>query len=106
MTQTTTPAVQSKTITAENQYTDEMELMAGDTVSISLVFSTLNATVQLERKLPGQSSFQRVPNSDGTFGWTASNEQSYVADERQTVRLGVPTGSFTSGSGTVRLGKG
>lgn len=98
---------ESATITAENQFTDPISLKAGESVSISIIMGTLAATVMLQRKLPGQSTWQDVPLADGTtFGWTAANEQSYVADERQDVRLGVKTGGFTSGSGTVRIGKG
>lgn len=102
-------AVSLTPISAQNQFTSEMELMAGDTVSISIIYGDLAATtIQLQRRLPGQTTFQNIPKADGTFGWTASVEGSYVADERQTIRLGVPTGSYGSGGTTaaIRLGKG
>lgn len=96
----------SKTITAQNTYTDELAVLAGERVDISIQYATAVATTRLERKFTGQSDFNPVPNEDGSIGWTASTEQQYIAGERCVLRLGVPTGGYTSGTVTARLGKG
>lgn len=96
----------SATITAQNTFTDAIPMLAGEVASISAIYSTAVATTVLQRQLPGQSTWQDVPNPDGSVGWTASTQQSYRADERCDLRLGVKTGGYTSGTITARLGKG
>ena len=97
----------SATITAQNSFTDPLPLDIGEIASISFInTSSFTGTITLQRQLPGQTTWQDVPDPDGNFGWTAATEQSYASDERQLIRLGCKTGGYSSGTATVRLGKG
>lgn len=101
------PAVASVTITAENQFSDSMQMDANEVASISIIDdSSMNMTVMLQRQLPGQTTWQDIPDASGTFGWTAATQLSYTASERQLLRIGCKTGGYTSGTATARIGKG
>lgn len=91
-------------IAAENTFTRQLVVHAGEVVSVS-VAGSFDATVVLYRMLDG-SSWRAVPNSDGTVGWTAPTEQVYDADEACLLRLGIPAGDYVSGTASCRLGKG
>lgn len=101
------PAFVEKTLTAENTWTDELQVDAEELVSISAIGNSFTGTTVLQRKLPGQTTFQSVANPDGSVGWTSKDIQAtYQADERCSLRLGVPTGGFAGTSVACRLGKG
>lgn len=102
---TAKPTIVSADIAAQNTFTDPISLEAGETTSIS-ISGTWAGTVVPQRRLPGQSSYNDVPNADGTIGFTANTEKSYFADERCDFRLGIKTGAYTSGIAVCRLGKG
>lgn len=96
-----------KAISAENTFTDPLELGKDEAASVSVLYGTLaNTSIQVQRQLPGQTTWQIVKDQVGNANIVADQEGSYVADERCSIRIGVPTGSFGSGAGTVRLGKG
>ena len=99
------PAVETASVDAENEFTEALTLKAGETASIS-ISGTFVADVELQRQLPGQSSWNTVQRPDGTSVFDAPYEGSYKADERCDIRLGVPTGSYTSGTAVCRLGRG
>lgn len=101
------PAAVSKTLTAENTWTDELQVDAEELVSVSAIGNSFTGTTVLQRKLPGQTTFQSIANPDGSVGWTNKDIQTtYQADERCTVRMGVPTGGMAGTEVTCRLGKG
>lgn len=99
------PEVQSASVDAENEFTEGLTLKAGEVASIS-ISGTFVADVELQRQLPGQTSWNTVQRPDGTSVFDAPHEGSYTADERCSIRLGVPTGSYTSGTAVCRVGKG
>lgn len=92
-------------ITAENMFTEPLELDSGNLASLSLS-GTYVATAVLQRQLPGQVGWNDVPNPDDSVGWSDNTEKTYKADERCLLRLGVKTGDYTSGTVEARLGKG
>ena len=101
------PDNKSATITAENQFTDALELTCGEAASVSIIYGTLAATtLVVQRKLPGQATWQDITDENGASSYTASVEGDFVATERCLIRVGCKTGGFGSGSGTVRVGKG
>ena len=103
----TEPVVVSASVAAQNTFTDPLQMDAGETASISFInASSFVGTIMLQRKFSGQTTWQDVPDPDGTFGWTTATEQSYTADEKCDIRLGCKTAGYTSGTATVRLGKG
>lgn len=99
------PAVETASAAAENTFTDGLSLQAGEVASLS-ISGTFVADVELQRQLPGQDGWNTVQRPDGTSVFDAPHEGSYIADERCLIRLGVPTGSYTSGTAVCRVGKG
>ena len=85
----------TETITAQNTYTDSIDIPA-DYFSVS-VQGTFVATVTLQRSFNGGTTWYDVD----TF--TSAGE--YIGQEPEgcKYRIGVKTGEFTSGSVTVRL---
>lgn len=86
---------------AQNTFTDAIQVSAGEKVAIS-IDGTFVATVKLQRKLRGQSDFRNIDSQS----WTAAAETEYEMPESGELRLGVPTGGYTSGTVNGRLGKG
>lgn len=102
------PITVTKTITAENSFTDEVQLDEGERAAISTIRSSFTGTVQIQRKLRGQTTFQNVADSNGVSGISGKDiEIDYTASSSQTIRVGVPTGSFagTSVTCTIAVGK-
>lgn len=90
----------SKAVTAENQFTDALEVNKNERVSVSISSTAVSATISLQRRLDG-TNWRTIKT------YTANVEETYEADEGCDIRIGVATGSFTSATGlTVRLGKG
>lgn len=90
-----------KTITAENQFTDPMQVKTGHGFSIS-IRGSLDATVVLQRVLQrdepaGDSDWSTVET------YTTNKEENALDYGGHWYRIGVPTGSYTSGEGTVEL---
>lgn len=86
-----------KSVTAENVFTNALPIGAEPRVSVS-ISGTFVATVILQRKLDG-TNWRTVES------WSGEIETSYVVDESGELQLGVPTGSFTSGTAVCRLGQ-
>lgn len=98
----TAPVTVTKTITAENTFTDEITLDEGQRAAISIKGSSFTGTVQIQRKLRGQSAFQNVQDSNGVAGFASRDaEVDYLASSSQIIRVGVPTGSMAGTSVTV-----
>lgn len=91
-------AVVERSVTAQNQFTDALTINAKQRASIS-ISGTFAANVELQRNLDG-TNWRTVDT------YTALTELTYVADETCDIRLGVPTGGFTSGPVNCRLGLG
>ena len=101
------PVYVKATISEENNFTDAFPLQTGQCASISIRRTNFTGTVVLQRKFPDQAEFRTVQNPDGSSGWTAKDiEAQYIATESCSIRLGVPTGSFTGTSVECRLGRG
>jgi len=84
----------TKSITAQNTFTDPVQLTGNFNLSISGTFS---ATVTVQRSTDN-STWHDVD----TF--TAATEEVGFEPEDVWYRAGVKTGDFTSGSAVVRLG--
>lgn len=87
----------SKTIAAQNIFSDALVVDAGTRISLSIQPGSAT-TVTLQRRLDGT-------NWRDVQSWTAAVEATCVADEGGEYRLGVKTGNYGA-STTVRLGVG
>lgn len=87
--------IASKSITAQNSFTDAVQLAGWFNVSISGTFS---ATVTVQRSTDN-STWRDVDT------WTAPAEDVGMEPEVMWYRIGVKTGEFTSGTAVVRLGQ-
>lgn len=97
------PQAATATITAVDQETSPIIVLdKGEVASIS-VSGTFTGTLQVQRKLPGQTAFQAVPDADGNH-FTAADEKDYEAGARQEIK--VRAASFTSGTANVRITTG
>ena len=87
----------SATITAENQWTPNVNLRGHGAVSVS---GTFVATVRLQRSFDGGATW-------GTVGTAVGPAEGSIYDPAADAvyRCGVATGEFTSGSITIRLNK-
>ena len=90
----------SASITAQNTFTDAFaSVPANIRMSVS-ISGTYVATVTLQRMCDGT-------NWRDIQSWTSTvAEVTYHADENCSVRIGVKTGDFTSGTAVLRLGMG
>lgn len=88
--------IASKTITAQNQWTDPVRLTGFFNLSITGTFA---ATVTVQRSFDEMATWHDVD----TF--TKPTEDYGMEPEVCWYRAGVKTGEFTSGSTTVRLGQ-
>ncbi len=87
----------TKTIGAQNIFTDELLVDEGDRVSVSGQPGAAS-TVTLQRRMDGT-------NWRDVNAWSADVETTYVVDEACILRFGIKTGDYGA-STTVRLGKG
>lgn len=87
--------IASADITAQNTFTDAVQLSGWFNVSISGTFS---ATVTIQRSFDN-STWRDVDS------WTAPTEEVGMEPEVCWYRIGVKTGNFTSGTASVRLGQ-
>lgn len=87
--------IASADITAQNIFTDAVQLSGWFNVSISGTFS---ATVTIQRSFDN-STWRDVDS------WTAPTEEVGMEPEVCWYRIGVKTGNFTSGTASVRLGQ-
>lgn len=96
----------SASVAAENTFTTGLLLALNQACSIS-ISGTFSGTVRLQRSFDN-STWENITNGDGTaLGWPAPCAPgAYVAEERCFVRLGIPTGLYTSGTAVCRLGRG
>jgi hypothetical protein len=85
----------TKSITAQNTFTDPVQLSGFFNLSIS---GTFVATVTVQRSIDN-STWADVDN------WTAPTEDYGMDPETMWYRVGVKTGNFTSGTVVVRLGQ-
>lgn len=86
--------IASKTIAAENTFTDPVQINGWFNISISGTFS---ATVFAQRSIDGT-------NWVDVNAWTVPVENVGMEPEVMWYRVGVKTGGYTSGSIVVRLG--
>lgn len=84
----------TKSITAENSFTDPVQVEGYFNLSISGTFS---ATVTVQRSTD-KTNWRDVDS------WTAPTEDYGFDPEYMWYRVGVKTGGFTSGTVDVRLG--
>jgi hypothetical protein len=87
--------LRTRSITAENLYTDAVEIVGYFNISIS---GTWVGTVTVQRAFDGGSTWFDV----ATF---TANTQEYGFEPERVVhyRVGIKTGEFTSGQADVRL---
>ena len=87
--------IASKSITADNSFTDPVQITGYFNVSIS---GTFGATVTAQRSVDN-STWVDVDS------WTAPAEEVGMDPEVMWYRVGVKTGNFTSGTVVVRIGQ-
>lgn len=93
-----------KSITAENQFTDQLQLPAltdpqKKTAFNLSIFGGFVATITVQRSFDGGSTWLDT----GTF----SSPDEFIGEEIESsvkIRAGVKTGDFTSGQVDIRLG--
>lgn len=98
----------TKTISAQNTFSDAVQLDEGEVCSISGIGTAFTGTAVIQRKLPGQTNFQDVADQNGVVGFTAKDfEVNFTAGSSCEVRAGVKTGGFggTSIDIAITLGK-
>lgn len=86
--------ITTKTISAQNTFTDAVQINGWFNLSVSGTFS---ATVTAQRSTDGE-------NWVDIDSWTTPVETVGMDPELMYYRVGVKTGGFTSGSIVVRLG--
>lgn len=82
----------TKTITAQNTFTDIMQIDKGQSVAVS-ISGISSTTVTLQRRYNAAGDWRDIST------YTADAEFDYLAATGMEIRLGVKTGDF--GSGTV-----
>lgn len=87
--------IASKTITAQNTFTDAVQITGWFNLSISGTFS---ATVTAQRSTDNA-------NWNDVDSWTAPIEIVGMEPEVIWYRFGVKTGAYTSGSVVIRVGQ-
>ncbi len=84
-------------ITAQNTFTDAVQLNAGQKAAIS-ISGTFSATVTVQRRLDG-SNWRDVES------FTSAVEKTFSADSGCEIRAGVKTGGYSSGTAILLIGK-
>lgn len=104
----TEPIEKTKTVGAQNTFTDAFQLDEGEVAGISIVCDgSWSGTIVVQRRFGSMSSWSTVEPVTGTPGFTASAQIDYEASCGQEIRVGCPTGSYAAGSAAivVRVGK-
>lgn len=104
----TEPLEKTKTVGAENTFTDAFQLDEGEVAAISIICDgSWSGTIVVQRRFGSQSTWANVEPVTGTPGFTASAQIDYEAACSQDIRVGCPTGSYSAGSAAVviRVGK-
>lgn len=97
----------TKSITAENQFTDAVSLKKDQVAGVSIDMGTLaSSSIVVQRRLPGHSVWDTVGRYEGDLGFTVSEGFDIKAQFPQDIRVGCATGSFGSGTGTVAIATG
>lgn len=93
----------TRTITAENQWTDTLDLIGFFNYSAQ---GTFVATVTLQRSFDNGGTWEDVDTNTSVFSLSGFEPLAPFKFSKPHVkyRLGVKTGEFTSGSINVRLG--
>jgi len=87
--------IQTRSISAENLYTDAVELRSFFNVSIS---GTWVATITCQRSFDFGSTWFDVKS------WTANvQEYGFEPETKVYYRMGIKTGAFTSGTAVIRI---
>lgn len=89
--------ITDKSISAQDTFTDPIEVSEG-LVSVSLS-GTFSATVTLQRQFEGLSTWVDVKT------YTAIDEENLECPEPMSVRIGIKTGNYTSGTVVLHLGQ-
>lgn len=93
-------SVVETTITAQNQFTDPLQLDIKDRFSVT-IGSGLVGTITVQVSYDGGTTWFDVKTYT-----LATVEISEPCAENAKYRIGVKTGDFTSGTGVLRLGRG
>ena len=99
MAQTAPRAVKTATVAAQDTWTDWLSMSQLERASVSIRGNAFTGTVTLQRML--DQSIRDVKTYAGVDA-----EESYDADERCQIRLGVKTGDFAGTSVDLRVAKG
>lgn len=86
-------------LSAQTTFGDPLQIDVGERFTVS-VSGTFVATITLQRRLAGIAAWLDVE------AYTVPTEKDGLAAEGQEIRLGIKTGEYTSGTATVRIGKG
>lgn len=90
-----TVKLKTRTINAENQFTDAVELVGYFNLAIS---GTWTATVTVQRSFDGGNTWYDVDT------WTANTQEYGLEPERGIqYRIGIKQGQYTNGDCVVRL---
>lgn len=100
MAETATRQVVERSIAAQGLWSDELVMQQLERCSISVFGTAFTGTVTVQRKIDGVNwrDVKQYPGVDA--------EESYDADERCSLRIGVKSGDFAGTSVAVRLGSG
>lgn len=90
----------SKTITAENMFTDAIYLYGEFNI---MVWGTFVATVVVQRYFEDIAAWLDV-GSEGTYT-TVAQEVGNEPEAKVLYRIGVKTGGYSSGTANVRIGQ-
>lgn len=104
----TEPILVTKTISAQNTFSDPMEMDEGEVAAISIgCDGTWSGTIVVQRRFGGQQTWRNVQPAIGTDGFTESAEVDYEASCGQEIRVGCQTGDYSAGTASIaiRLGK-
>lgn len=85
----------TKTITAQNQFSDVLRVAGRRIVNLSITSTALSATLHLQRKRPEDSTWGDVTS------FTANAEKIIESVGKWDYRIGVKTGNFTSATALV-----
>ena len=93
----TVKAVASVSAGAQNTFTSWLPVAAGRRASMS-ISGTWSGVVHFQRTFDGGATPLDVES------FTANGERTYVAEEGSSIRLGIKTGNYTSGTALLRVG--
>lgn len=87
----------TKSITADDTFTDELQIYAGDNFNVS-ISGTWVATVTVQRIFEDRETWVDVES------FTANTEKTgFESESGVRYRIGVKSGNFTSGTAEVRI---